>query len=116
MNKLLITAILAGGLLLLDSPEAAANTVVKNKHRPPAQYHVDRHDRDRHRGQEYRRDYYERNARHGRVQSMPRWLKHKKSFRRWYKDTPLRTYRRLTWDQLFDIYRWERAYFRHHRH
>jgi hypothetical protein len=116
MNKLLITAILAGGLLLLDSPEAAANTEVKNKHRPPAQYHYDRQDRDGLRGQQYRRDYYERNARHVRASKMPRWLKRKKSFRRWYQQTPLRKYRRMTWDQLFEIYRWERAYFRYNRH
>ncbi|MCH9694611.1 MAG: hypothetical protein K0U72_08895 [Gammaproteobacteria bacterium] len=116
MNKILTTAILAGGLLLLDSPEAAAHTVVKNKHRPPAQHYVDHRDRDGYRGQQYRRDYYDRNARHGRVGKMPRWLKKKKSFRRWYKETPLRKSRRLTWNQLFEIYRWERAYFRYHRH
>ena len=38
---------------------------------------------------------------------MPRWLKRDHSFRKWYTHTRLKRDRRLAWNQLFDIYRWE---------
>jgi hypothetical protein len=41
---------------------------------------------------------------------MPRWLKRNESFRQWYRHSSLRRNWRLAWDDLFDIYRWERRY------
>ena len=51
--------------------------------------------------------------RHGtfhRARHMPRWLWHKRGFRRWYFRTPLRFNYHLTWWQLHDAYRWERRH------
>jgi hypothetical protein len=45
-----------------------------------------------------------------RKQHMPRWLWHKKSFRRWYFRTPLRFNRRIAWQELHAAYSWERRY------
>lgn len=45
-----------------------------------------------------------------RKQHMPRWLWHKKNFRRWYFRTPLRFNRRIAWRDLHDAYRWELRY------
>ena len=45
-----------------------------------------------------------------RKQHMPRWLWNKRSFRHWYFRTPLRFNRRVAWQQLHDVYRWERRY------
>lgn len=88
MNKILVLAIAAGGLMLLDSPEAAAHKEVRNVHLPSAYYHV-----------EYRR------AKH-----MPKWLKRNKPFVRWYRHSRLKTDRFVTWNQLFRFYNWERSY------
>ena len=94
MNKVLLTALLAGGLLLLDSPEAAAHKEVRNFHAPPAWYYME----------------------HRRAKHMPYWLKRDKSFRRWYKRTHVRRYRHLAWHRLYEIYLWEREYRWRHRH
>ncbi len=93
MKKIITVALLAGGLLLLDSPEAAAHKEVRNTYQPSAFYRVET-----------------RRAKH-----MPFWLKRNHSFRRWYKHTRLRKNRFLAWHQLFDIYHRERAYLRQHR-
>lgn len=92
MNKLMTTALVAGGLMLLNSPEATAHKEVRNVYEPPAYY-------DTHRHVEYRRSTH-----------MPRWLKRNHSFRKWYQHTRLRRDRRLAWDQLYDIYRFERRW------
>ena len=89
MNKLMTTALVAGGLMLINSPEAAAHKEVRNVYEPPAYYQPVRH-------ADYRRSKH-----------MPRWLKRDHSFRKWYKHTRLSRDRRLAWNQLFDIYRWE---------
>ena len=93
MNNIVTVALIAGGLLLLDSPEAAAHKEVRNLYQPPAYYYMEA----------------------GRAKHMPRWLKRNRSFRHWYKHTRLRLNRRLAWHQLFDIYRWERSLLREHR-
>ena len=90
MNKLMTTALVAGGLMLMNSPEAAAHKEVRNVYEPPAYYQTGRH-------ADYRRS-----------RDMPRWLKRDRSFHKWYKHTRLKRDRRLAWNQLFDIYRWER--------
>lgn len=92
MNKLMTTALVAGGLMLLNSPEATAHKEVRNVYEPPAYYDTYRH-------VEYRRSTH-----------MPRWLKRNHSFRKWYQHTRLRRDRRLAWDQLYDIYRFERRW------
>ena len=92
MNRVMTVVLIAGGLMLMNSPEAAAHKQVRNVYQPPAHY------------QSYGRAY-ERRPNH-----MPRWLKRNKSFHKWYGHTPLRHNRRLDWDALFDIYRWERSW------
>jgi len=94
MNKIITVALIAGGLLLLDSPEAAAHKEVRTVYQPSAHYRVE----------------------HRRVRHMPRWLKRDRAFHRWYKRTHLRKYRRMSWNRLYEMYLWERVYAsRHHR-
>jgi hypothetical protein len=92
MNKIITVALVAGGLLLLDSPEATA------------------HDEGRY---SYYSPYYQPEL-HRRHQ-MPRWLKRDRAFRHWYKHSRLRRHRHLSWHRLFDIYRWETVERRMHR-
>jgi hypothetical protein len=88
MKKLITAAVIAGGLMLLNSPEAAAHTEVRNMYQPPA------------------RVFYETR----RSNHMPSWLKRDRNFRHWYSRTRLRHDRRLAWFQLYDIFRWERRW------
>ena len=90
MNKLMTAAVIAGGLMLVNSPEAAAHKEVRVEYQPPA-YHYTRID--------------VRRPKH-----MPRWLQRDRYFRAWYRHTPLRRDVRLAWHQLFDIYRFERRF------
>ncbi len=115
MLKLLSSAIITAGLMFINVPEAAAHTEARSTHVVPA-YAVD-HRRDRHSRDFYQRNSYDRDFfTHKRGYRMPKWLTRQKSFWRWYNKTPLRRYRFLTWDQLYDIYLWERSYFLKHRH
>jgi hypothetical protein len=98
MNKELISALIIGGLLLLESPEAAAYKEVRIQHRPSAHSYF-----------HYRHEYR-------RAHQMPHWLKHDRSFRHWYKHTRLRRNHHLSWDRLFDIYRWEHFHSHYRRH
>ncbi len=93
MNKIITVALIAGGLLLLDSPEAAAHKEVRVVYQPSTHYRVELR----------------------RPKQMPHWLKRNQSFRKWYQHTRLRRNRHLAWHQLFDIYRWERVETRKHR-
>ncbi len=93
MNKIITVALIAGGLLLLDSPEAAAHKEVRSAYQPSPYYRLELR----------------------RTKHMPHWLKHNRSFRKWYKHTHLRRIRHLAWHELYDIYRWERADARKHR-
>ena len=94
MNKLMIATVIAGGLMLMNAPEAAAHQEVRNVHMAHSNAYFDMRRADR----------------------MPRWLKRDKAFRHWYARTSLRHDRRLAWNQLYDIFRWEarwgRAYYR----
>ncbi len=119
MNRVLLSTLVACGLLLLDSPEAAAHEGTIRQHRVQAydysdKYRRDSYRRDSHSRDGYRRDHY--NAKINRAKRMPRWLKRNKSFRSWYDHTRLSRNRYLSWDQLFDIYYWERRYFRYRRY
>lgn len=89
MNKLMIAAVIAGSLMLLDSPGAAAHTQVNNAYRAPI------HDA--------RIDVH-------RSGHMPAWLHRHKAFRHWYRQSPLKRDRRLAWHQLYEVYRWERRW------
>ncbi len=98
MNKIMTVALIAGGLLLLDAPEAAAHKQVRNVHQPSAHYHAD-----------YRR------FEHRRPKHMPYWLKRNKQFRRWYRRSHLRQHRYIAWHRLYEIFLWERFYVSNHR-
>lgn len=114
MNKVMLAAIVATGLSAGVSAEAETYTEVRSSYDRPAYSDRGRrsHSRDYYERRDYRRDYYQ----HKRGKHMPRWLKRKSSFRRWYRDSPIARYRFLSWNQLYEIYRWESSYFRHHRH
>ena len=61
MNKVMTAAVIAGGLMLMNSPEAAAHKTVHNVYQPPAHYQA-----------------------YGRIDTrrhnhMPKWLKRDKS-------------------------------------
>jgi hypothetical protein len=43
---------------------------------------------------------------------MPRWLKRQREFRHWYRRSPYKRRRALSWARVFEIYRWERRYAR----
>jgi hypothetical protein len=119
MNKVILSAVVACGLLLLDSPEATAHEGTIRQHRSHSYDYSDKYRRDSYRRDSYSRDGYRRNhynANYNRAKKMPRRLKHNKSFRRWYDSTRLSRNRHLSWDQLFDIYYWERRYFRSGRY
>lgn len=92
MNKVMTTALVAGGLMLINAPEAAAHKEVRHINPPPAYYQT-------YPGAIVRRP-----------QHMPRWLHGNDSFRHWYRHTPLRRNLRIAWHELFDIYRWERRH------
>ncbi len=123
MNKIIISTVIACGLLLLDSPEAAAHEETyahqrsHSDNRPDSYYRnkygrrTDSHGRYR---DSYRREYHWTKL--TRAKKMPRWLEQDRSFRRWYEHTQLRRDRHLSWSQLFDIYRWEHYYVRYRRH
>ena len=90
MNKLSISLLLAASLFLIDVSPAAAHQGADRSRGYSHSYHV------------------EARRRH----EMPLWLKRNKRFRHWYRSSPLRHYQQIRWNQLFEIYRWERRYFR----
>lgn len=90
MNKLSVGVLLAASLFFLDVSPAAAHPGADHARAYGHAYH------------------FEQRRRH----EMPRWLKRNRDFRHWYRHTPLRHYREFRWRQLFEIYRWERQYFR----
>lgn len=95
MNKLASSLLLAAGLFCLDVSPAAA------------QPHASR-------VQVYSDGYRYESRRH---HSMPKWLKRDRDFRHWYEHSPLKRYHRISWNELYRIYRWESRYFgsRHYR-
>ncbi len=87
MLRMIIPLIAAGGFFLLDAPQAAAHQEVRNLHHAAPYHRVD----------------------HRRADRMPRWLKRNKPFVRWYRHSGFRHDRWLSWNELFRIYRWQRA-------
>ena len=127
MNKVILSTVMACGLMFLDVPEAAAHEQRDSQYRAPQhQSHSrDAYSRDRYRKgyrEGYRRDhkYDYRHGQYGsrykRADEMPRWLKRNKSFRHWIRHSGLRENRRLSWNQLFDIYRWDHYNYRYDRY
>lgn len=129
MNKLIIPAVIASGLLFGHSPEALADGAKYKSHRTSINLHYNyrgayRGDRKYSRSRNYNRYAYKRNQYRNyryspsyyRVSRTPSWLRHDRSFRRWYNRTQWRIDHRLSWHELFDIYRWERRYDRRYRH
>jgi len=114
MNKTLIATVLACGLLFLESPEAAAHEGKGSHSRQADRYRSDAHSRDYYSRNAYRSERY--STRYNRAKKMPKWLKHDRSFGRWLEHTRFRWDPRISWNQLFDIYRWERFYFGNRRH
>ncbi len=117
MNKVLISAVIACGLLLLDAPEAAAHDQRDRHHSSPRHEYSDsyRHEsrgRNAYRREGYQRDY--KRSKYERARKMPKWLKRDRSFRRWFEHSRLRRDHWLSWHQLFEIYRWELSYRRHY--
>ncbi len=118
MNKVLIATAIACGLLLSEAPEAAVHEESGGQYR-----HNDHYRSDAQRRYSHSRDYYSRdgyrgeryNLQHKRAKKMPKWLKHDRSFRRWFERTRLRRNRHLSWHRLFELYRWENSYFRYRR-
>lgn len=95
MNKLSAALLLATSLFFIDVTPATAH--------PGA--HVDR---------VAERGYRSDRGYHGgwvRRHEMPRRLRQNDGFRHWYRRSPLAEYRQISWNQLFQIYRWERRYF-----
>ena len=90
MNKLSVGLLLAASLFLIDVSPAAAHT------------NIDR----------VRVDSYGYQVHAQRRHGMPVWLRRNEGFRHWYRHSPLKRYRQIGWNQLFEIYRWERRYFR----
>ena len=119
MNKVIISTVIACGLLLLDAPEAAAHDQRDRHHSSPRNEVSDSHRRESHGRSSYRREGYQRDykrSKYDRARKMPKWLKRDRSFRRWFEHSRLRRDRGLSWHQLFEIYRWELSYRRHYRH
>lgn len=114
MNKIFYSAVLACGLLLLDSPEATAHEARVTQERWSGYDRADYGRRDYYARDSYRRDH--RGSKYKRDRKIPYWLKHDRSFRHWYARTRVNRNRHLSWHQLFDIYRWERRYTRHRHH
>ena len=119
MNKVILSTVMACGLLLLDAPEAAAHEQRDNQYRATP---YQSHSRDSYSRDGYRSDHKYDNrrghngSRHKRSNKMPRWLKRNKSFRHWIRHSGLRENRRLSWNQLFEIYRWEHYNYRYDRY
>ena len=115
MNKLILSAVLACGLLLLYSPAQADHDTGRKQYRSAGHHdYRDGYRRGDRRYDGYRHEYRDRH--YQRASRMPHRLKHNRSFRHWYKHSHLRHNRHLSWHVLFDIYRWEHSYRRGHRH
>jgi hypothetical protein len=94
MKKLSLALLLAAGLFFIDVSPASAHTGVDR-------VHVN--------GYGYRPQLL-------RGHEMPTWLRRDHRFQHWYRHSPLRHYHQISWNQLLEIYQWERRYFGSHRY
>ena len=81
MNKILISTLIASGLLLLDTPEAAAHNDGHGQKRYSDRNYSRSYDRDYCSRNGYRRDKYYAST-YACPSKMPRWLKRDHSFKR----------------------------------
>jgi len=88
MKKLLISTVIACGLLLLDAPEAAAHDKRDRQHSSPRADDSDKNRHDSYGRRSYRRHDY--TSKYKGVNRMPRWFRHDRSFRRWFEYSRLR--------------------------
>lgn len=88
MKHIISAIIIAGTLLLVDTAPVAAHETVRNAYDQPGEY------------------------RSGikRSKNTPSWLKHNDSFKWWYKRSPLKNNRYVSWSELYQIFWWERSY------
>lgn len=89
MNNLSIGLLLAAGLFFIEVSPATAHSGIDS---------VRAQDRGHH-------------AELLRRHEMPRRLRRNAEFRHWYRRSPLSRFRQISWNQLFEVYRWERRYF-----
>lgn len=111
MNKFIPLTFAIGSLLLLDATPAAAHGGSKEQRSRSDDHYSRSYDRDYRPYRGDRRGHY--HAKYKRSKHMPYWLKQDRSFRRWYKHTHFRADRRISWNRLFDIYRFELRYHRY---
>ena len=111
MNKIIALALAAGSLLLLDSTPAAAHGDSRDKRSRSDDHYSRSYDRDYYSHRGHRRDH--NHKRYKRSKHMPYWLKQNRSFRRWFSHTHFKANRRLSWNRLFEIYRYEHRYRRY---
>ncbi len=90
--KIMALLIATGGLLLTMAAPASARDAG----------HYDHNRADRY-------SYYTE-----RRSEMPRRLHRERGFRAWYRRSPHQRRRAISWDRLYDVYRWERRYPKRH--
>ena len=88
MKQVITTILIAGSLMLVDVTPAIAHDGARNVYYPSHQFRVQQK----------------------RGKSAPAWLKRDESFKWWYKQTPLKRDKHLSWLELYDVYSWERHY------
>jgi hypothetical protein len=88
MKHIISAIIIVGTLLLVDAAPAVAHETARNAFDQPGEY------------------------RSGvkRSKNTPSWLKHNDSFKWWYKRSPLKNNRYVTWSELYQAFWWERSY------
>jgi hypothetical protein len=85
--------VLTGALLVAAVPEASAHGSYDGRHIGNVRHY---------------------NVRHSH--HYPQWLRPQYDFHRWYRRSHFRDAYYLSWQQLFDIYRYEQKYRRPYRH
>ena len=88
MKHTISAIIVAGSLLLVDAMPAAAHEDVRNAYDQLGE----------HRSGEKR------------SKTTPSWMKRNDSFKWWYKRSPLKNNRYVSWSELYQIFWWERSY------
>lgn len=85
--KQIIGAIwVVSSLMLLHAAPVSAHEQARGIYHQPAPYKVVTH----------------------RGKHTPAWLKRNSAFKRWYRRSPLQHNRRLSWPEVYQVYRWER--------
>ena len=101
--------ILATGFSLAPAQEASAHPNHRHVAVKPVAHSTDYYERNVAIDRKYRRDYRDSELRH---KKMPRWLKRNKGFRHWYRYSPYKRYRQMSWHDIYEVYRWQSDYWR----